>query len=114
MKKMKKNHKFFSNKEPVVKNTDSPKKSYNPVNANSNTGTNNTNQVSFINARRNTRDFKEQSNTNFTPERNSQSKPQNNFKKFPNNNQRNNNPVNNNNQKKCREKYKNQREFRIF
>jgi hypothetical protein len=57
MHKMKKNHKFFSGKNHIVKNQDNSKHFYA-------VGDNNEN-VSFINARRNTRTFNEQNNSNF-------------------------------------------------
>ncbi len=57
MHKMKKNHKFFSGKNRIVKNQDNSKPFYAVGDSSDN--------VSFINARRNTRNFNEQNNSNF-------------------------------------------------
>ncbi len=86
MHRMKKNHKFFPGKNYIVKQQDNSKKFYN-VEENQN--------VSFINARRNTRTFNEQSSSNFGQNANSFNKHINSKSHNKNRFHKNNNPKNN-------------------
>jgi hypothetical protein len=95
MHKMKKNRRFFSGKNHIIKNQDNSKPFYAVGNSDDN--------VSFINARRNTRTFNEQNNSNFGHNANRFNKQINsntyNKERHKKDNQKNNTRIFNKNQK---------------
>lgn len=90
---MKKNHKFFQGKNSTAKNQEVSKKFFNGENKNNNSQI----PVSFVNARRNTRNFNEQSSSNFVPSKIPVVKSQNNNTNKNNNSGFNNKSINDSN-----------------